>query len=140
MKIKSVGITAVLTAFVLFLGLTTLSAQTPTYYSFQRWDNINQRGDNPSTLVISDPVKNWYVMGESEKADWETGFRASANEQAGYRLMESYQTPVFYHGDSDAFRSLAECREAIQNEVLKFKEEYSQYGNVKIIYVSLYKY
>lgn len=113
-------------------------------YSFVTYSNeFDSKDDDAYYLVISDPVKNWYDLSEAERDDWEAEFRTSANRQIGKEFVKKYSSPLPYRGNYSAFSSSALTKEAIQEEVFRFKkmaERSAVNKPAKIIYVNLYKY
>jgi len=128
---------------IIALG-TTCKLQAQDKYSFATLSNqFDSRNDDAIYLVISDPVKNWYNLSKEEQEDWKAEFRTSANRQIGKDFVTKYAALVPYNGDWKAFSSMAKAKEAIQDEVSKFKNDYA--GNtadkrVKIIYVNMRQY
>lgn len=113
-------------------------------YGFGTWSNeFMGTGSYGNTyyLVISDPVKNMGIDGSKEKSlrieNWRIDFRVSANNQAGFELMRNYQDPGPACSSYECYSSLSQCKEAIQNKVNKFKQDYATKGEpIKIIYVN----
>jgi hypothetical protein len=121
------------------MAFNDVKAQTKySFVTYEKWDTQEET----HYLVISDPVKNWFSgMSKDEKEDWLTDFRTSANRQAGFDLMPSYDKPVPYNGDYERFTSLSDCKAAIQEEVNNFKKKRNiQNSPKKVIYVNLNRY
>lgn len=127
-----------LPALIIFMALGSFNQlQAQDKYSFATFDNEFKDVDT-YYLFISDPVKNWFKMSESQREDWETEFRISANSQAGDKVMANYDKPVPDGGSYENYTSLSKCREAIQDHIFKFKKDLEKYGKpVKVIYINL---
>lgn len=122
--------------------MCTGKIQAQDKYSFATWTNAgsSQNEDN-IYLYISDPVKNWFDnLSEEQRKDWKTNFRISGNKQSGLQLMKNFSEPIPEGGSYERFSSLADCRAAIENKVVKFKKDNSDFKPVKIIYVNLRQY
>lgn len=141
MKTPTKQILSLIAIVVCFLMMGMNKAQAQEKYSFSTWSNFgNSQNEEFLYLYISDPVKNWYDLSEEKRKDWKTNFRISGNKQSGEQLMKSHSEPIPDGGSYERFSSLADCKEAIENKVAKFKKDNSGKKTVKIIYVNLMQY
>ncbi|OYQ43496.1 hypothetical protein CHU92_03380 [Flavobacterium cyanobacteriorum] len=124
-----------------FTAMAFNQVQAQTKYGFATFEKFDTEKET-YYLVISDPVKNWFSsLSKQEREDWQTDFRTSANRQAGFELMPSYDKPVPYNGEYEKFSSLSDCKASIQDVVNEFKKKKGGYDKpVKVIYVNLNRY
>lgn len=133
---KSNKFLAIVILMIALCGVGNANAQYINS-GFAKWSG---EVDGTAYLVISDPLSDFPenstgVERAEIQAKWVSEFKVSANDQAGFRLMSTIQSPQFYY---NRYSSLSHVKEAIQETVLKFKEFNTKIGKpFKIIYVNL---